>query len=181
MENRFDGLAKILAGGVNRRDVMKWFGGGAGATVIRWLGLGTVGSLATITATPASASTTCVTFCAQFPQSERAQCLSACAQCGGNTNRLCGSPGAFTCCSTGTFCCGCACCPSSNACCNGTCTDLKSDANNCGTCGTVCVDEICKNGTCAACPSGSVFCGSTCTSLATDPNNCGACGTVCSF
>ncbi len=67
--------------------------------------------------------------------------------------------------------------------CSGICTDTRTDAKNCGTCGTaVCHDEVCNGGkpACAprfrACGAGTGCLG--CVSP-TDPNNCGACGVKC--
>ncbi len=71
------------------------------------------------------------------------------------------------------------------------CTNLTTDANNCGSCGNVCSSgATCMNGSCQ-CPTGQVTCpagqeGNTiflspyCAALATDASNCGSCGKVCS-
>src|SRR3954471_6908339 len=56
-------------------------------------------------------------------------------------------------------------CPSGESCCSRTCTDLKTDTNNCGSCGHACV-------------SGESCCSGTCTPLVTT-SNCGSCGTAC--
>src|SRR6202035_5793672 len=64
------------------------------------------------------------------------------------------------------------------------CTDLLTDANNCGECGRVCPSGICTVGSCCdpksgtpdSCPGAS---GELCTNVDTDANNCGACGNQC--
>jgi hypothetical protein len=77
-------------------------------------------------------------------------------------------------------------------CCAKSCADLKTDRNNCGSCGHVCpAGQNCCNGTCAAlntvnncgacgraCAAGQGCCNGQCTSLATTAN-CGGCGNVC--
>jgi hypothetical protein len=52
-----------------------------------------------------------------------------------------------------------------------TCTDLATDNNNCGKCGTVCTST--NFFTKEAC------CSSSCVNLFSDKNNCGKCGNVC--
>jgi hypothetical protein len=73
------------------------------------------------------------------------------------------------------------------------CFDLSSDPNNCGTCGTVCVEptNICCNGICdnlgcrAPLPClgvSQIHCipgDPTCFSLRSDPSHCGSCGNAC--
>lgn len=59
------------------------------------------------------------------------------------------------------------------------CTDLKSDAANCGQCGVACATgQTCSAGACA-CPVGQTLCGKTCVDVTSDVANCGACGTAC--
>lgn len=72
-------------------------------------------------------------------------------------------------------------CPQGTSNCNGTCVNLQSDQNNCGTCGTICgASTFCVNGTCQTCTgSGMAICNGTCTNLKTDVNNCGSCGNDC--
>jgi hypothetical protein len=66
---------------------------------------------------------------------------------------------------------------------SGVCTSLLADANNCGTCGTVCASGVCEGGVCtqAGCADGLTDCDGSgvCTSLLNDATNCGTCGTVC--
>lgn len=66
------------------------------------------------------------------------------------------------------------------------CTNLLTDANNCGTIGNVCpMGEACVGGMCrcgstgASCGAGSACCGGGCVPTAADPMNCGGCGVVC--
>jgi len=70
----------------------------------------------------------------------------------------------------------------SSACetCGGTaCIDLRTDAQNCGSCGQACGGTaICIDGGCA-CPGDLSSCDSGCVDLASDPANCGSCGTGC--
>ncbi len=54
----------------------------------------------------------------------------------------------------------------SNFCCQGGCTNLNTDANNCGSCG-------------ARCAPGQTCCGGTCIDILSDNANCGACGAAC--
>ena len=63
--------------------------------------------------------------------------------------------------------------------CAGGCTDVTSDARNCGACGNACSDgQACTNGACS-CTAGLTACGTTCTDPQTDATNCGACGNAC--
>ena len=63
--------------------------------------------------------------------------------------------------------------------CQNRCTDLATDAANCGTCGTACpTGASCTDGTCA-CGGDRVACGNSCVSLHDDPGNCGRCDTTC--
>ncbi len=131
----------------------------------------------------------CVSFCGRCTKSRQSQCLNACRACGGQTNRLSGSCGSYTCVDTsrdpncGAI--GNNCSASGLACCGGTCIDVGNDINNCGGCGVVCggATPFCIAGTCTAggdeCASGLTKCGSTCIDLSQDANNCGACGNVC--
>ncbi len=63
--------------------------------------------------------------------------------------------------------------------CDGTCADLTSDPNNCGSCGHSCGDGLCVDGSCQPCPSGDSVCSHTCVDLSSDHANCGACGNAC--
>ncbi len=70
-------------------------------------------------------------------------------------------------------------CTGSESRCDGGCTDVQTDPNNCGACGTVCpAGQGCTAGGCA-CPAPSTTCGSQCVTVQTDATNCGACGKAC--
>lgn len=79
-------------------------------------------------------------------------------------------------------------CFDNQACCQSGCTDLTSDNNNCGVCGTACTpDQSCVTGSC--CPSaqvclllsGPVCCsaGASCSALGCCPSGQAVCGGVC--
>lgn len=78
-------------------------------------------------------------------------------------------------------------CATGQTVCGDVCVDLKTDAANCGTCGTKCKKKgTCVAGTCSdsaeqgvTCPAGQVNCGGKCVNLNNDQENCGACGTAC--
>lgn len=62
----------------------------------------------------------------------------------------------------------------------GTCTDLTSDPNNCGSPGNRC-PRNCAGGVCVGgdCPPGTTSCDGACVDLRRDPGNCGDCGRSC--
>ena len=71
------------------------------------------------------------------------------------------------------------CCDGAAAC-GGTCADLQTNANNCGSCGKQCSSsEVCVAGACGPCPASDTQCKDQCANLKFDPFNCGACGNVC--
>ena len=72
-------------------------------------------------------------------------------------------------------------CPPGLTNCSGLCVSLKTDAANCGVCGTACAKgQLCMAGTCKFnCPPGQIECNSACVSNKTDVKNCGTCGTAC--
>src|SRR3954451_3258062 len=141
---RLDEFSKSLAGSMSRRESLRCIGAAVAGAVI----------------SPLLASTTwaarpdrCVAFCRGCPtKKKRNQCQDACRACNGNTNRLCGSCGAYVCCATGA------------ACCNGACTNLSSDPHNCGACGHVCAATTpgCNQGVCGGC----TYCNGVCTNIA---------------
>ncbi|KAG0628535.1 hypothetical protein M758_1G034000 [Ceratodon purpureus] len=51
-------------------------------------------------------------------------------------------------------------------CCNSVCTNMKTDAFNCGTCGQICF-------------YGSICCNGVCTDIFSNNRNCGACDNIC--
>ncbi len=92
-------------------------------------------------------------------------------------------------------------CASGRVVCSGTCSDLQTDARNCGSCGYRCPSGYtCQNGWClepgayvkgastiavgaipteSPCEHGDILCGSSCSDLFTDEKNCGVCGRTC--
>jgi hypothetical protein len=158
---RLDELSKLLAGSVSRRESIRQMGAAVAVALLDSLSAGSAW---------AARPDRCVAFCRVCPtKKKRDQCQEACRACGGNTNRLCGSCGAYVCCATG------------GVCCNGTCTSLSSDPHNCGACGFVCAAStpVCGQGTCSACPDGTSYCGGACIDTNWDSLNCGGCGHDC--
>src|ERR1043166_4546073 len=118
MEDRFDALAKSVAGGLSRRDALRRLGGGLAAMLLSAVGLNTAWG------TPPSRPAKCSDYCNTLPRPQRSNCNNACKQCGGNTQNVCASLNSdkVTCCDPG-------------ACCiNGLCTptDLTTSNDNCG-------------------------------------------------
>ena len=72
-------------------------------------------------------------------------------------------------------------CRQNEAQCGTVCANLRTDAKNCGTCGTACAaNEVCDLGRCAAgCSTGLTQCGQSCIETSSDPANCGACAKAC--
>ncbi len=63
--------------------------------------------------------------------------------------------------------------------CNGVCTNIATDSNNCGACGTVCgTGQDCQVATCV-CQGSLENCGGSCINTNANAANCGACGTAC--
>jgi hypothetical protein len=92
-------------------------------------------------------------------------CTSDQVFCGGN------GPADGTCCPAGSVCCEHGCCTPDKTCClnyhlgitkqstTEVCTDLQTDANNCGTCRHKCDSGLpCVDGVCQPCPSGQSLC-----------------------
>lgn len=65
--------------------------------------------------------------------------------------------------------------------CFGSCVDLQSDHENCGSCGNACeIVEVCSEGECTfECPPGKENCGGSCIDLSDNLLNCGECGNAC--
>ncbi|MDD1683864.1 MAG: hypothetical protein LUO98_08530, partial [Methanoregula sp.] len=70
--------------------------------------------------------------------------------------------------------------------CNGIMTNVMTDPDNCGSCGTECSSGSCIAGQCTdgsgrvmTCGPGAVQCNGTCTYIRSDENNCGSCGHIC--
>jgi hypothetical protein len=144
----------------------------------------------------------CQAFCNRCSnKTQRNQCLAACQACNGNTSRLAGSCGNYTCCATAVCngacsdlrsnpncgACGNDCRVYGETCCGSYCADLANDVENCGRCGVRCdltgpyEYGACVEGVCVyECVDGALDCGDgMCTYLGSDPNNCGGCGQVC--
>lgn len=177
MANRFDELAKTLAGGgpeepgVSRRDALRRVGLGLVGAVLGSLGIepawaakggnggnpGNGGS---------GGNSPCGVYCrSSATKAERDRCLQVCQSCS-SVSLLCGSGY------------------------NTVCTDRATDPRNCGACGHNCgsppnVSVTCVNGNCQyVCYPGYADCDTSRTNgceayLATDVNNCGGCGIVC--
>ena len=68
--------------------------------------------------------------------------------------------------------------------CGGACTNTKTEADNCGSCGNACgADRVCTDGMCV-CPNSAEpnYCeGVGCVDTATDVNHCGTCGNGCTL
>lgn len=177
--SRFDDLARRLAAGRSRRQVLAAIGAGLSAVLTGGLRMER-GDAAGCGKGGAGCS-------------DRRKC------CGGLTclngtccpeTQVCGG----ACCPAGYTCQGGACaaagsgtpggCPSNQARCNGACTDLTT-TTNCGACGQVCsapanATATCDGGHCGfACNAGYQLCDGVCTDVTTTAN-CGACGRVCS-
>ena len=81
-------------------------------------------------------------------------------------------------------------CPEGQTECSGTCTNLQTDLNNCGSCGKACpavyhAAPVCSGGQCTyTCPAGHGDCNQNTadgceTCVKYDLNNCGTCGNRC--
>lgn len=61
----------------------------------------------------------------------------------------------------------------------GGCADLRSDPNNCGSCGASCAPpQTCVSKICG-CPHGGAVCNGGCVDTNSDPSHCGGCNTPC--
>src|SRR5262245_32040742 len=172
MENRFDQLARSLAGATSRREALRRLGGFLAGTFAATLGMGEVwgqGDQGGGQADP------CRVACRRCSGRARDKCLVACYACP-SPGYLCGSCGRVACCTGGKVCSGGRCvCPTGSTDCGGTCVDRQSDSGNCWTCGNVCTGgTFCNSGVCQ-CPGGTTDCGGTCVALDSDPKNWGAC------
>jgi hypothetical protein len=165
MDHKFDSVAKAMATGNSRRTALKWFGGMLGGMLV---GSPLVGYAARPTNPPGGSGTqACNSFCNRNSTNprDRQQCMNACLQCNGDTNRICGQFGAFVCAPSGATCCGTSYCVSGKICSNGVC--CNSGETGCGQ--TCCASGFaCCNGSC--CPSSGQLCTSgVCTCPADKP------------
>jgi hypothetical protein len=158
MANQFDEIAKALAQGVSRREMLRLLTGGVFAgTALAVFGTGEA----------AAAPANCGTYCKRYEGTYRVSCLKACARCRGDVSRLCPGGEAFVCCASGTSCCSsqaeAVCCPSGTSCCydrRGAVTCCPEDMECCGggCCppGQCCESQLAPSATC--CPSGETCC-----------------------
>ena len=191
MENRFDTLAKALAGDLTRRGALRRLGGGLGGGLLAAL-------LAPLEAVLAAAKPpkppkikklkkSCHEFChddldLRGPAGK--ECRDACRECGG-PERLCGAPGGYFCCGPNEVCVDGACVDTCLAVGLQPCFDANGSHFCCQDptfvcCGTTCCEPaLCCNGVCCApgeicdpvtstcrppdvCPAGQVQCGAIC-------------------
>jgi hypothetical protein len=191
MDHLFDEFSKSLAETLPRRESLRRLGAVFASAVLSPLGLESAW---------AKGPDPCKAFCNCRNPKQQSQCLAACKACNGNTSRLAGSCGSYTCCAIASCkgvcsnlksdpncgACGNNCGAYGETCCGNYCADLKSDIFNCGRCGTVCPAPdsnetvACISGQCVYdCVGGADDCNGSCTFLGSDPDNCGACGNVC--
>jgi len=179
----FDALARGLAQGVSRRDVLKGLGAvAAGTAVLSMVGCGTSGT--------AEKCVTCGRQCV-FLSSNPDHCGSCGKRCA--EDEFCGSGGTCykkfntcpeTCCAntpTAPF----SDCPQCGT--TGSKTNLGNDLSNCGLCGRHCetfADSFrCIHGHCTFCPESWTYCpDGACallTDLSADGDHCGSCDHAC--
>jgi hypothetical protein len=187
MESRFDTLARVLAGGMSRREALRQLSGTTAGVVLAALGLGcrddVVGPMRPTgsSAGPVFAAggdgggrgnSTCADFCNNLPPGRaRGECVSEsthgaglCIECGGDFTRVCPQPnGTFSCCPPGRVCNpltgACVCPPGTMTCGPTTCCPVGVAC-----CGDTCcgVGQICFLNSCRApCPAGFTPCGAT--------------------
>jgi hypothetical protein len=191
MTHPWDEFSKSLAESVPRRESLRRLGAVFAGAVLSSVGLDSAW---------AGKQDSCTAFCKCGNAKQQNQCLAACRNCNGNTSRLGGSCGSYTCCAVASCkgvcsnlnsdpncgACGNNCRAYGETCCGSYCADLNSDVFNCGRCGTVCPppDEneyvSCASGHCVYdCVEGAVDCNGVCAFLESDPDNCGGCGNAC--
>ncbi|HEV3256536.1 MAG TPA: hypothetical protein VG013_06640 [Gemmataceae bacterium] len=147
MENRFDTLARSLAGGLSRREALRCLGGFVGGTLIACLGMGKA-SAKTKKKPPPPPPGPCTVQCKKLQSIARNNtefdfptCLAKCTDCGQPQQTYMVTVTTFACC-TGT---------TTYACSGISCTDTTTDNSNCGSCGNRCsAQHFCSNGKCIA-------------------------------
>jgi hypothetical protein len=189
MDCLFDEFSKALSESVPRRESLRRLGAVFAGAVLSPLGLETAW---------AGKVDPCARFCQCRNSRQQSQCLAACKACSGNTGRLAGTCGNYTCCSIASCkgvcsnlksdpncgACGNNCRAYGETCCGIYCADLAADLDNCGACGHVCPAPppaevvACVSGSCVYdCAPGATGCNGTCAFLDSDADNCGTCGT----
>ncbi len=63
--------------------------------------------------------------------------------------------------------------------CGSSCSDLRTDVNNCGACGRKCGYGTCQSGDCICQIAGLSWCTGACVNFQSDDTNCGGCGIRC--
>jgi hypothetical protein len=192
MSRQFDNFSKSLAeDSIPRRQSLRLLGAAIAGAVLSPLA----------TAWGANSNDACKSFCRCSNKQQQNACLSACRTCNGDTSRLSGSCGSYTCCSTASCdgvcselnsdpncgACGNDCRDFGETCCGSYCSDLDNDFYNCGACGFVCdppgpnEQGACIKGYCVHwCNDGASVCNGVCTAVGSDPNHCGTCDNACS-
>jgi hypothetical protein len=194
----FDTLARDLAQGVSRRQILRRLLGAAAASLtaplVARLALEPAPvAAATATAPSGPCSSSKAAVCLNQAQTVLAQTLGACSpetvdqaslafwlgvdQCLARSGADYGFDrdqclGAGAGCPAGSQCSNDFCCPAGQAGCGAVCCAV----------GQSCVNGQCGSGTGGSttnCAAGQTLCGSTCVNLQNDPNHCGSCGHAC--
>ena len=148
MENRFDTLAKSLAGGLSRREALRCFGGFVGGSLLAFVGIDSKASAKHHKPPPPPPPPSpCDVQCQRLQKISRNKefdvtaCKDTCDTCGQGPQTCMTSIEKFFCCSGPT-----------SLCCDGIrCVDTSSDNNNCGSCGNRCsAQHLCRSGHCVA-------------------------------
>jgi hypothetical protein len=165
MEHRFDVLAKSLAMGASRRDVLRQLGGGLAGALLASMGLGKAWGQSPHAASNASCAKFCRDECGIRPGGGNAfgQCVSSCQRCLNRTGAppcACPAPGstAVLCCGANDQCCSsgtlAGCCPEGAQC----CPDFDhGTVSCCGPVGAYCCMHP-STGHSKCCPTGADCC-----------------------
>jgi hypothetical protein len=171
MSEGFDRLAKLLAGGGSRRDVLKGLGALlAGCFLVGITGRARADHDDDDDDDDEKIGKACHKYCKDCPRKPHGvhgKCQRQCVHFlrknpKGTLCGTCTAKNPFTGCVSAATCCA----ATSTA--AAFCSNLNTDVSNCGKCGNAC------KGTTPGCCSG------TCVDLASDANNCGKCGNKCS-